>query len=838
MATSNLILLLTSFSTLLLGLMVLLGNTARHQNRAFLGLTLTLSVWSIVVLLGVIENDRMAAERWIRLACYLSVLIPVAFQILCIAILSPTKSLSAILWSIRYHLLLNQAVGLLTFSRFFISEITMPGDPGFTKNLPIPVYGPGWHIMNAYILAALLYLIGSQAIRLRRTRGIKQAEMQFLLLGAALAVAMGSITQILIPLLTGSPYTQQYGPVALLLMNLTIAYGIATRRMLDIPTVMQRASAFVVLAAYLTGLYMAVYYSLMFFFGGRQEDIHHIIHFVAAIAVAFSMSPMHGFFQRVARNLFLTTQHRDIGRIVRVSRERFATISTMEEILAQLRDILAEGGLDPERLHLLLQEEKEFVEQVPQGESHRPLRLSHSSPLADYLRAHAAPIAADTMGRRRAPPDLQAALKELNAVGIMLAVGLFYKRELRGILLLARRESGRIYSSADQDALQTMCHQMATALENAQLYTDLQNSKRYSETILDSLLSGVIAVDRERRITTFNREAQRITGLDANALLKKPVEALPPVLAQAFAHVFETGAEQSDIEAVLEGPDDSEVPIRLGSTLFRGHQKQMMGAIVLFNDMTRVKALETLVRRSDRLASIGTLSAGMAHEIKNPLVTIKTFTQLLPERYSDEDFRLTFSDLISHEVDRIDSIVNQLLHFSRPSKPLLEPRSLHDLVHASLRLVHEQLRQHGIHLVTDIDADLDIIHADFDLLTQALINFILNAIQAMAGSGTLTIATRNTAPVWAEAPKAAREEAPSFIRLDIQDTGCGIADETLTHIFDPFFTTKPEGTGLGLSVAHGIIIDHNGTLDVDSEPGVGTVFHLYFPVQKEAAVAP
>ena len=620
-------------------------------------------------------------------------------------------------------------------------------------------------------------------------------------------------------------------------MNATIAYGIATRRMLDIPTVLQRGAAFTVLAAYLTLLYFSVYYGLTYLLGPHKEPVQHFVHFLAAVAVAFSMSPMYGVFQKVARALFLSTQHRDIGRIVRVSRERFATLSTVEEILEQLRDILAKGGLDPDRIHLLFFNQDQFVERLPEDSQDAPMRLPADDPVAAYLRRHPAAITAETMARRRVSPSLLAALNELKGQGIVLAVGLFAKQELRGILLLGRRQSGRIYSSADQDALQTMCEQMATALENAQLYTELQNSKRYSETILHQLLSGVIAVDQHQRITTFNREAQRITGFDPADVLGQHADSLPPALAEAFQHVFETGTEQHDVEVVLEGPERSEVPIRLGSSLFRGHKGQILGAILLFNDMTRIKALELLVRRSDRLASIGTLSAGMAHEIKNPLVTIKTFTQLLPERYMDEDFRVTFSDLISHEVNRIDSIVNQLLHFSRPAKPLLEPKSLHEILQASLRLVHEQLRQHDIHLVADIDAEQDTIRADVDLLTQALINFVLNAIQAMGSNGTLTISTRNAPPTWAVARDIDGEASTAFILLDIRDTGAGIPEEILSHIFDPFFTTKAEGTGLGLSVAHGIVSDHHGTLDVESEPGDGTVFHLYFPVHQEAAVA-
>ena len=157
----------------------------------------------------------------------------------------------------------------------------------------------------------------------------------------------------------------------------------------------------------------------------------------------------------------------------------------------------------------------------------------------------------------------------------------------------------------------------------------------------------------------------------------------------------------------------------------------------MFNDLTTIKKLELQVRRTDRLASLGTLAAGMAHEIKNPLVTIKTFTQLLPERYEDPDFRETFSSLIGQEVKRIDSIVNQLLNFSRPAKPNLAPTHLHEVLDNSLNLITQQLRQKGITLVRAYSAAQDLVHADADQLNQAFINFFLNAIESMSGGGHL-----------------------------------------------------------------------------------------------------
>ena len=405
-------------------------------------------------------------------------------------------------------------------------------------------------------------------------------------------------------------------------------------------------------------------------------------------------------------------------------------------------------------------------------------------------------------------------------------------------MLLGTRLSGRLYGSIEQDTLQILCNQLAVALENAKLYTEVQDSKIYNDILLDNLVSGVVAANAEGLITVFNREAQRVTRLNAADVLIRPISVLPPPLARALEVTFERGYGLRDQEMTLHhGPGD-EVPVRVGSSVFRGHAGKVLGALLVFHDMTTLRKLELQVRRTDRLASLGTLAAGMAHEIKNPLVTIKTFTQLLPERYDDLDFRDTFSSLIGQEVKRIDSIVNQLLRFSRPAKPNLNPTHLHEVLDNSLNLVSQQLRQKNIRLTRSYAAPVDIVYADADQLNQAFINFLLNSIESMVNGGDLTVATEFVGSE-VYSPSLWREgDGGGHIRLNIRDTGEGIQAENLGRIFDPFFTTKSHGTGLGLSVAHGIIQEHGGIIDVESEIAKGTTFTIIFPLisRKEAEV--
>jgi len=262
---------------------------------------------------------------------------------------------------------------------------------------------------------------------------------------------------------------------------------------------------------------------------------------------------------------------------------------------------------------------------------------------------------------------------------------------------------------------------------------------------------------------------------------------------------------------------------------------------MVLTDITTLKRLEMQIRRSDRLASLGTLSAGMAHEIKNPLVSIKTFAQLLPERYQDSDFRETFFSLIGHEVDRIDSLVNQLLRFARPAKPLLKPMHVHEVLEKALLLIGHRLYQKDIKLTRSWQAEVDTIRADADQIEQVFLNFFINALDAMKLGGSLTVATEiGTTQTWPTALPGDSVDVREILRVTVQDDGIGIKPEDVAHVFDPFFTTKDYGTGLGLSVVHGIVQEHGGQIEVESELTRGTSFHILLPLehfQEEVAAA-
>jgi two-component system NtrC family sensor kinase len=243
-----------------------------------------------------------------------------------------------------------------------------------------------------------------------------------------------------------------------------------------------------------------------------------------------------------------------------------------------------------------------------------------------------------------------------------------------------------------------------------------------------------------------------------------------------------------------------------------------------------LKQSQETLRRADRLSSLGLLTAGLAHEIRNPLVAIRTFTQLLPERYEDAEFREGFQGLALKEVDRICGLINDLLSFARPSRPNVAEENVNDVVDGIARILETEAKEKGVEIKRDFGADLPRIWIDREQMKQVFMNLILNAIQAMRDGGSLFISTRLYS-------KNESGESGQFLQLEIRDTGVGIPEENLQHIFDPFFTNKDEGSGLGLSISHQIVQEHGGYIVVESKVGRGTSFFINLPVGKRVRPA-
>ena len=240
----------------------------------------------------------------------------------------------------------------------------------------------------------------------------------------------------------------------------------------------------------------------------------------------------------------------------------------------------------------------------------------------------------------------------------------------------------------------------------------------------------------------------------------------------------------------------------------------------LYEDLKRSKSY---IRRADRLASLGTLTAGLAHEIRNPLVAIKTLTQLLPERLDDEEFRSQFLKIASGEVDRISSLVNELLDFARPSDPKWELEDINTILDGMILLISTETKKKLITIIKNYASNLPPAQIDREQIKQVILNILLNAIDATSENGKITVKTRSFIKPGGE----------PYVQIEFTDTGCGIPGEHLEDIFNPFFTTKATGSGLGLSISNQIVQDHKGYIDVESQLEKGSSFFINLPLNQD-----
>jgi two-component system NtrC family sensor kinase len=235
-----------------------------------------------------------------------------------------------------------------------------------------------------------------------------------------------------------------------------------------------------------------------------------------------------------------------------------------------------------------------------------------------------------------------------------------------------------------------------------------------------------------------------------------------------------------------------------------------------------LKQSQNIIRRADRLSSLGQLTAGLAHEIRNPLVAIRTFTQLLPERYQDVDFRNSFQSLALKEVDRICGLVNDLLSFARPSAPNVAAENVNEIVDSIVRILETEAKEKGVQIYRRLATNLPKVLIDKEQIKQVSMNIILNALQSIQGKGVVEVSTRIFS----------KDGASEFVQVSVHDSGVGIPEKDLENIFNPFFTTKKEGVGLGLSITHQIVQEHGGYIVVESQVGRGTTFFINLPVKR------
>jgi two-component system, NtrC family, sensor histidine kinase HydH len=344
----------------------------------------------------------------------------------------------------------------------------------------------------------------------------------------------------------------------------------------------------------------------------------------------------------------------------------------------------------------------------------------------------------------------------------------------------------------------------------------LERMKSYTENVVESMADGLISVDREGRIVTLNRQAAAILGTGRERLAGKHItellgEGIGTVLGPPEGRLL---VRDREVE-IRTGPDER-IPLSLSAAPLRDDAGQELGSVILIKDLREIRDLQERVRRSERLASLGRLAAGVAHEIRNPLSSIRGFAQYFLKRFSGQTEEEGYASVMVKEVDRLNRVITELLDFAGPKEPRREPQSLEAIAEHALKLLAPDLAAREVAVVRQYQPGLPPLPVDRDQLSQVFINILLNAVQSMGEGGEIRIGLRRCA-------------SPPGVEITVSDTGAGIPAEDREKVFEPFFSRKRKGTGLGLAIVHQIITAHRGEIGVDCAAGGGTVFRITLP---------
>ena len=361
------------------------------------------------------------------------------------------------------------------------------------------------------------------------------------------------------------------------------------------------------------------------------------------------------------------------------------------------------------------------------------------------------------------------------------------------------------------------------------LTQELEDVKNFMESVIQSIGSGIIITGINDTVTYINKAGERILGYSKEEVIGRPFGIFALREKQSVVHSLLNNPDDLDTrkEGWMRRKDRLEFPVGFTINNHLSIRGETLGKIVIFRDMTNVFKIQEEILRMDRLVSLGKLSSGIAHELRNPLAGIKTTAQALSEEMSKEDSRREYLNRITKEIDRLNELLKTFFSFAKPQKLNLVNCHVKDIINEIIPFLFKEIADQGIRFVEAYHPQLPTIKVDKSQMYQVFLNLFLNAIQAMPSGGELKIEVNPTVSYSQDGT------GQSFIKVVISDTGKGIPTNIIHRIFDPFFTTKPKGIGLGLSITYQIIKKHGGTIKVESKLEKGTSFIINLPVIPE-----
>ena len=685
---------------------------------------------------------------------------------------------------------------------------------------------------------ALFFLIAAAILwdsYRRANTTILRQQLKWVTRGTVLAIAPYTLVYVLSYVF---PHAMAWVPgvvtnvsvLSLGLLPLTFGYAIFRYRLMDVDLIFKRGVVYTLAAATVVGLYFGLVAGVAELVHMQKPGSGPVGLILAVVVTALLFDPVRKWIQDRVDHWFYRTVYDYRKTLIEFGRE-LSSETDLNALLSSVLDRLSRT-LAVDRIAILLRgedEEERFVVAKSMGMSPVGrldltfLSAPRPQPAGHMFFENTHQVPRETAGSQEAIAKL-----DLNYYIPCRA-----QQRTVAVLGLGKTNKGDYLSSEDVELLETLGGYLGIAIQNGRLYASLQQKvaeyerlKDFNENIVESINVGVMALDMEDRIESWNAQMEVMYALPRWQALTQTVQNIfPAEFVEELHRVRQNAGINNLYKFRLLTPAKETRTVNVAIAPLVTRKFQVIGRLVIMDDITERVELEGQLSQADKLSSIGLLAAGVAHEVNTPLAVISSYTQMLAKQLQGDPQKSGLLEKITRQTFRASEIVNNLLNFSRTSGTEFADVDINKVITDTLALLEHQFKTAKIQVQSDLMTGISAIQGNPGRLQQVFLNLFLNAKDAMPGGGKLEIATSNG----------------EMVSVRVSDTGSGIAAEHIQRIYDPFFTTKTapkegqnRGTGLGLSVTYGIIQEHAGKIRVESNPGAGTTFSLDFPLSRKA----
>jgi two-component system NtrC family sensor kinase len=758
----------------------------------------------------------------------------------------------------------NVLAWMLQPALFLHFVLTFPEKRAFVKKHPqalATVYVPGLILLGLHALA-MQFLVASARLRWnfdrtemlylavlfvlsgavlwnsyrRASTPILRQQLKWVTRGTILAIAPFTLFYV-VPYVV--PDLGNWLPVGFMklsvlslgLIPLTFGYAIFRYRLMDVDLIFKRGMVYTLSAGVVVMLYFGLVAAVAELVRTRIPSSGPYGLILAIVVTALLFDPLRKWIQERVDQFFYRTRYDYRKTLIEFGRE-LGSETDLDEMLASVVDRLSRTLLvDRIAIFLATGEQADYFVLA------KSFGMAQTSGLdLSFLSAQRPDMEAGHLffdNTHQVPRETASAQNSIARLDLNYYIPCRAQRKVIAVLGLGKTMQGDFLTSEDVELLETLAGYIGIAIQNARLYASLEQKvaeyerlKDFNENIVESINVGVLAVDLADRVESWNSQMEVMYALPRWQALTRPLsEIFPPEFVEEFYRVRQNPGIHNLYKFRLSTPAGEVRTINAAIAPLVTKKFNVIGRLIIMDDITERVELEAQLSQADKLSSIGLLAAGVAHEVNTPLAVISSYTQMLGKQLQSDPQKAGLLEKITRQTFRASEIVNNLLNFSRTSGAEFADVDVNKIITDTLALLEHQFKTSHITVEDELADHLPKIQGNTGRLQQVFLNLFLNAKDAMNGGGRLRVVTSNG----------------TGVSVAVADTGSGIAPEHIARIYDPFFTTKTtpregqnRGTGLGLSVTYGIIQEHAGKIRVESRPGEGTTFYLDFPLTRKA----